>query len=221
MPELRLNRLAAIAGLAAVALVIASSIVLPITSNGPTTGSSPHRVASYIASHRHAIIVGLYLFSASLVLFVAFAAGLRARLRAADPGDSFATAALAGAAVLAGVLLVGFAVLMALAYHAGHARLDPDTERTLVDISYATFALSGLPTVVAIGGFSVALQRTRLLAPWVAWLGYLVALAHVAASVTFAQQGAFGLEGAVAAIVPVLFYVWLASVSAALLARRA
>jgi hypothetical protein len=217
--ELRLNRLSAAAGLASVALVIASGIVLPVT-DGPTTGSSAQRVATYIQDHRHAMIIARYLFAAAMVLFLAFAAGLRTRLRADGPADGFASAGLVGAAALTAVLLVGFALLMAVAYHAGHATLDLNTERTLVDIAYATFAISGLPTVLAIGAFSVAIQRTRLVAPWIAVLGYLVALAHVAASVTFSQQGIFGLEGTVAAIVPVLFFVWLAVVSGALMGRK-
>jgi hypothetical protein len=221
MDEAKLTRLTAFAGLGVFVLFIAGNLVVPLT-DAPSTNAPVERLVAFIFHHRRSLLADVYLNAVGFALFLCFAAGLRQWLRErAGAGEPFSAVGLVGAVALSTLLLVSVAFVVAVAYRSDTARLDPQTTRTLWDLTFIFFALSGLPTIVCTAGFSAAILRTRALAPWVAWVGFVAAAAHVAGSLTLAHRGAFALEGRVAEIVPLFLYAWIAVVSVMLLRARA
>ncbi|HVS29437.1 MAG TPA: hypothetical protein VHE14_07775 [Solirubrobacteraceae bacterium] len=212
----------AAAGLGVVALFIAGDIVLPF-NDAPSTNAAPIKVAAYVLHHRKALLADVYLNAVSFTLFICFAAGLWQLLRAGVlSGQPFATIGLASAVALSTVLLLGLAIAADVAYRSDTAQLDPQTLRILLDVTFISFAISGLPTIACMAAFSIAITRARALPLWVAWIGFAGAVAHIAGSLTYAHRGAFSLEGSVGQIVPLFFYVWLVAAAVGLLlhARR-
>ncbi|MDX6197000.1 MAG: hypothetical protein QOJ79_151 [Actinomycetota bacterium] len=153
--------------------------------------------------------IATLLVTYTCIVLIAFAAGLRDRLRAADPGPlpSFVLAAGTAAAVLVSVgAVAGFATGIA-ASDIPSFKVDGGISVVLDDMGYMLLA-TGL---MAAGGMAVATsivsRRTGVLPAWTAWLGFLLGLTAVG-SIFTAWLGFVGLP------------IWVVAVSVALLMRK-
>ena len=216
--HLRTARLTAIAGLGAVALYIAS---LPFTSPPPETDHPAAVFAAYYATNRTSTLIAAYLAVLSAAVALAFLAGLRDVLRGAEAAgqSTMATVGLVAGAVQFALVAAGVAVLAAAAYR---PRQPAETLRMLTDTGWVVINLgSGLPTALSVGAFSAVLNRTRVAGGLVVGLGLVVAIAHLVVAGAFAPGGTLSPLGAVALVVPALYYLWVATVSLTLLRRGA
>lgn len=182
---------------------------------GPSTPdtSDPHAVtqfASYWSDHDHQIKsrIGTLLLTYACILFIAFSAGLRDRLRTVDPGPLPSYVLAAGTAV--GVLLAAggtaaFAIGLAGA-DISSFKVDGALAVVLDDIGYVllTTGMMAAGSMAVVTG--IVSRRTKVLPGWTAWIGFLLGLT-AAGSIFTAWLGFFGLS------------VWVVAVSIAMLMR--
>jgi hypothetical protein len=203
-----------IAGIACFALIVVAGLIEP-TFDIPATTASPSEFARYAADHGTDLPLALFLWSVAFGLFLIFAAGVWARLRAAegDPATLSATFALAAAAMTV-LILAGFVPEAVAAYRAP----DGEDARLLSDLSFGLLAASGVPTAVACGAYAAVVRRTGTLASWSAWIAVVAAAAHIVVAATFLfDSGFLSLEGQVITWVPVTMFAWIGATSVALL----
>jgi hypothetical protein len=217
--DLRVLKGTAYAGLVVVALFILTILILPLT-DAPATNASAQDLAKWVTDHRAELIAVTWISALSFAFLFLFFAGLRHLLaRAEGLPPLLSNLGFASGAALVIVLWISLGFIAAAAYR------TPDEANTAViralsDLTWVGFALSGFPTAIALIAFSLVVRRTGILPPSVAWLGFIVGAAHVLATMTtFAREGAYSLAGDVASTVPLLFYIWVAIVSATLLRR--
>jgi hypothetical protein len=205
------SRGAGIAGIASFVLIVVAALVAPLWGI-PSTGSSEAAVAGYIAAHRDATLVALFLYALAFGLFFAFAAGAWARLR---DGDRMLAATFAFAAVaMATMILAAFVPLSVAAYRAPAV----SGARELRDATFGLLALSGVPTAAALAAYVAVVLRTRCLAVWSAWVAVVGVAAHVVIAASFLfRTGFFSLEGGVIVAVPATLFGWILLTSVALL----
>ena len=215
MQTARIERLTAIAGLVVVALSLVNLTLPPVPAgDAPATA-----FAGYYAAHRTAVLVVAYVAVLGAAVVVAFLAGLRDLLRRHEAGDgTLATTGLVAGVVEFTAVAVGLSILAAAAYRPGQ---PAETIRALTDAGWVVINLgAGLPTAVSVAAFSLVVLRTRLLPRWVVGFGLLVSVAHLVVSGAFARGGFLAPEGAIAVVVPTLYYLWVLVVSLTLLRRR-
>ena len=166
------NRIAAIGGFIAVALLILSGALL---GNQPTLDDPLEDVVQYIGDdltmHRLAMVFGILV----LPFFVVFFAGIVSKLRDGDRelNEAWGIAALAGAIFIGATAAIGdtFAVLLFLR---GGDGLDDSTVRVIYDGLIVAYGSTGIAVAGATGSVAVAAIRREF---WPTWYGWLSALA--------------------------------------------
>jgi hypothetical protein len=208
------TRATASVGLASFGLIVAAGVMQPLWL-APGTGASGREIAAYVADNRSTFLASIFLYTLGMAGFFAFGIALWTWLRR-RPGVAQAPAAVfaCGIASLCSVVFVGFAPALVLAYRSG-AVGDP---RLLWDLAFAILALSGAPTVLALGAYAWVVLSTGALAPWSGWIAAVAAAAHVVIVGTFFfSSGFFSLEGGVIVAIPTTMFLWLLAASVSLL----
>ena len=185
------DRIAAIAGLAFVVLIVASFF----TPDTPGSDVSAERIASEITADRSGHQMSLFLgFLADLAFFV-FLAGLWNRLRRWEGRGRLLSGliAISGAVFLA-TILVSEGIY--LAFVKGAIEGDPGALPALAVLDDWVGASSVVPGTAFFTAVAVAILSTRALPVWLGWLSALTAL-----SLFISVFGVFGSsddEGVVA-----------------------
>jgi hypothetical protein len=199
----RWERWSPIAGLLYVALFVIAILTTP------DTGESNREIVEHYADegNRRNDIVLTFLLAAAALSFVWFTSHLRSLLSAAAPASALPTLALAAGVASAALLAVAAATFgsISFTYGEGDFELDPNTARLVGSIGYGVFVASMWLAALLVLATSLVALRSRLLPPWLAWLGIPVVLALALA---FAFFPVFALLG------------WVAVVSVVLLTRR-
>lgn len=203
-------RVAGIAGIVAVLLVVADAIV---TGGVPRSTASTHKILSYYASdsHLHRQEAALILGALSMVFFLPFLGGLRSVVRSADRAHRWLAHVVLAAGTAFAVLFaslstmrgtVAFALDTSDAFRAGH--LDPQLVRAL-EVARSLFFIHALVAgAILIGAASWAMLRTRIFVPRIGSAGIALAV--------LVLIGAFLATSAV-----FLLLAWIVVVSLALL----
>ena len=113
--------------------------------------------------------------------FLVFLNSLRARLAAAE-GPRGTVAGLVSSAGLASIVLslgsvVSIASMSAVVEFNDRVVVDPNTVRMIESIGAGFFICAGMVASVLVAGTSVLALRTDVLPSWLAWLGFVVAIA--------------------------------------------
>jgi len=176
------DRWAPLTGLLSVAC---SLIGVMLVLNQPQDKDSDAKIAAYFANHSHRVhgVVGFFVFLAGILLLLAFLAGLRDRLLAAE-GQPGRLSALAFGGGIAGLPL--WAVSMLLANAAGFAanessafRVDPNTFRMLADTAYFAWVAAAIISSVVVWATSAVALRTSVLPRWHARFGILAGVVQL------------------------------------------
>jgi hypothetical protein len=212
------ERAAALAGIAAAALWVATAVAAPKPPNADAALSD---ITSYFSSHHDALLLDGVVALLTVPLLVLFVAGLRARVaRSEGAGSAAATAvAVGGAATIAGLGLQ--AVVFAALSQRVAALGSGDVVRAVYDLNWMTYALVGatagafLVTAAIAGMVTVALPR------WTSGLaGVLGTLSLVGACATIwsdtSPLGVVGFAGA-----RIGLFVWVLIVAVVMLRRGA
>ena len=203
------------AGAAGLVFVLLFVIALVIVPNPPKSGAPAREIQHHFAEHAGAIRVSTFFGVISVVFFIALLAGLRSRVDRFG-ADVFAGIAFGAGLVLAGLAMVAAVVSLTLAAEAPDLGLD--TVR-------ATYGLTSFYPAVATGvvfslaaAVGVGALRNHALPTWVGYISFAYAAYEVIESFTvLATSGAFEPGGVVNSFGTVLFALWAACVSVALL----
>jgi hypothetical protein len=198
------------AGVLAVALAGAGAVLL---LDLPRVDATAIDVQEFARESRTRILVAGYVWGVAVMAMLCFAAGLHAVLRKRSSGVAN-DAAFAAAVALAALQFVGWGLLLALAYRP----LEAEAAHLLNDLVYLLLAYAGFPAALWTAGASWALWRSRLVRPWVAWLGVASALIHLEAAGALASGGQFSPSGFGAYLAPALISAWMGAVAVAALA---
>ncbi len=195
------------AGIAALVFVALTLVAVFATGEPPAADDAVAEIRDYLVDHRSTLLLSNLLGLVAIPFVIWFGTVMRQALRRDRTADAFGTASLAGLILAATMAMAGGAVGTAPVYVDGVAgQLGDDTIRfayeaqtLLFAATSAGFLLFGLTT-------GLAIQRTRGLPIYLAWLAYLVALGNLVALVSTAAPGAsaLGLFGVLSFVLFVL-----------------
>ena len=177
-----LARLAPLAGVLFVALIVASFIV---SGETPSTDDSTRKVIDYWEGHETEGIVSALLGAYAMVAYLWFVGTLRSVLRQAEglTGRLSATA-FAGGVVFAGYALVGLTMMFAAAETADD--VPPAVTQTLSVLNSECWLGLAVGNAVLLLATGVLLLRTGLLPKWLGWVTVLLGVASVTPAGFFA-----------------------------------
>jgi hypothetical protein len=181
--------------------------VYPIWSF-PATQTSGAEVARWAAAHHDRLVVSQMLYTVGVAFWLIFGAAVSAYLRHRLPaGSTLAIGFAAGLVGLVTLILSGFTAFDLLLYrHRG-----AESSALLYDLTFGLLAMSGIPTVVALGSFAVAVYRYRVLPRSTAHLAVVATAGHLLLLAAFiAHDGPLSLEGFLITWgIPVLLFAWI------------
>lgn len=180
--------------------------VYPIWSY-PHTQTSGLEVAAWAANHHAQLVVTQLLNTVGVTVWFVFGAALCTYLRDRLPAGSTLPACFAGSFFGCAILLLsGFTAFNLLLYRRHSAELST----LLYDLTFGLLAMSGLPTVVALGSFAAAVYRHRVLARYTAHLAIAGAAIHPLLLAAFiVEEGPLSLQGLSIAIMPAFLFAWI------------
>ena len=219
MDERSISRWTAFAGIATVAITVVA-IAIFASLSPPADDDTPASVAAFFADNRTPILVLTYLVALSFGTNLVFFVGLRELFRERGREiDALANVGLVAGAAFVVLLFAAFAVLLQLAYREGAG--DPGTQRTLFDLYSLMVTMTGVPTAVSVGAFSIAVLKSGVVARWLGWYGFAVAAAHLISMASFAREGFFTPAVMAGTVAPLMFEAWVLVFSVLLLMRAA
>lgn len=207
------RQLAAWAPYAGIAFVVLAIIGILFLLDIPDADASDEDIADYLGDGgRHARnIIGFYLCTLASLAFLWFLAGLRSRLHEAEGMPGTLSALAFGAGLLfTGLFLVSAVSMVAVAGGIEFGDVPEDVNgdfvRMLPQFGFGLLLVGGgFSAIGLILATSVVVLDTGVLPSWVAWLGFLAALALVFAFI----------------FIPIVaLLVWVLAVSIALLMGR-
>lgn len=180
--------------------------VYPIWSY-PQTQTSGSDVAVWATNHHEQLVVTQLLNTVGVTLWFVFGAALWTYLRDRLPTRSTLPVCFAasffGCVIL---LLSGFTAFNLLLYRQHSAELST----LLYDLTFGLLAMSGLPTVVALGSFAAAVYRHRVLPRYTAHLAIAGAAVHPLLLAAFiVEDGPLSLQGLSITAMPAFLFAWI------------
>jgi hypothetical protein len=204
------------AGIAFIVLIVLSVAIPGVLP--PDNSASPQEIGAFADAHRVALLIAGWLGIPSVALFVWFAVGLyRWLISVSATNDEGAPLfALINGVIASAIAAVSSCLQLVLVFH-GSADLGPQLVRALFDMLSITGAVVIGLSAFFFFGASLSGARHGSLPSWLCWLGYLVALANLAASVSCVYKSgpmALGtiLPGFVLSIVPFAIWILLAAI---------
>jgi hypothetical protein len=200
-------RIARWAGTLGVAIPAAAIPVYPIWSVPPTQTSGTN-IALWAAAHHDRLVITQLLYTVGVGFWLVFGAAVYSHLRnRLPPGSPLATGFSLGLVGLVTLILSGFTAFDLLLYRPRSAELSA----LLYDLTVGLLAMSGVPTVVALGCFAVAVYRYRVLRRSTAYLAAIAAVGHVFLLAAFiAPTGPLSLQGFLTVTgIPLLLFAWI------------
>jgi hypothetical protein len=215
---LRVQRLTAVAGLLAVAVLFVGWLFIPSDPPGPA--ATAEQVVRWTLDDRRALLVGTVLVAAGVGLAIVFFAGLRSLCaRAEGPPGLFATVGWGATLVALAVVFVALAIAQTQSYLVLDG--DPATVEAFHEARLLLTDLAGLPAAVGLLAFGIAMLRTGFPVKWLGALAGLAAAAQVVGVVALSRQGFFSPSGGAPLLGAAGVGIWITAVSVVLLARPA
>jgi hypothetical protein len=184
----------------------------------PGTGASAGEIAGFVDMHRSALLAAVILTVAGVALWLLFGVGVWVWMRETASGDSFlSTCFVVGLVSFVTLLFAGFTSFLVLVYRAP----EPSDPRLLYDLAFGLLAMSGVPTMLALGAYAAHVFGDRRLPAWTAWVAVAAALANLVLLASLViRSGFFSREGGVVIAIPGTLFVWILATSVVLLRAR-
>ena len=199
-------RVARWAGTLGVILPAITLAVYPIWSY-PGTQTSGTDVALWAATHHDRLVVTQLLNTVGVTVWFIFGAATWTYLRDRLPATSMLPACFAASFMACVTLLLsGFTAfdLLLCRTHTG------EISNLLYDLTFGLLAMSGLPTVVALGTFAVAVYAHRVLPRYAAHLAMAGAAIHPLLLTAFiVEDGPLSLQGLSITAMPAFLFAWI------------
>jgi hypothetical protein len=211
------ERIGAATGIAFVAFLLASFLVIPEAP--PALDDPIADIRSFFVDHSSAFQASAYLTGLAGLFFLFFLGSLGTALDRATPGGPERRVVIPAGAIVLALAFVNVAILDSLATRVA-AEADQAVIRALYDVQAFVITMAAFAIAAFVGAVSVASMRARLLPPLVDRLGLVLAVGWLISGFgVFVESGTFSPTGAVGFIVLVLWLAWIVAVSASLLRR--
>ena len=202
------------AGSIAVVLFVAGSL---LAGSAPRPDASTADVISFLVQHRSTLLAGTVLILLSVPFFGCFIGLLAGVLREAEGGR----APLTGAAVVGWVLTLAIVSIGILGQAAltwrGADQADPGMVRFVYDMSsLSVYTVSATAVALSVGATSLIIVRSGVVPRWIAALGLVEIVLNVVELGGVASRTGLNAGGYGAGIGPLLWAVWVACLSIAL-----
>ena len=175
----RWERLAALAGIAAVALWIVGLVVQgeppEEKDEGASPGSGGADVLRWYNDETDTILAGGFIFQVGVLFFLIFLVALRLRLASVEGGSGFLTLLASGAGIAMAVFLLA-APGGDMAGAINDEELTPDSALALRFISDALFVGAELSAALFVAATGLLAVRLRALPVWLGWISFALAL---------------------------------------------
>lgn len=207
------------AGLLGVYIPAAAIPIYPIWLV-PSTQTSGHDIASWALAHHDRLVITQVLYTVGVAFWLAFGAAVWTHLRNRLPaGSPLATGFGVGLVGLVTLILGGFTAFNLLLYRPRSAEMSS----LLYDLTVGLLAMSGVPTVVALGCFATAVYRHGVLRRSTAHLAAVAACGHVLLLAAFiAPTGPLSLQGFLTITgIPLLLFAWIGHTAQVITAKVA
>lgn len=193
-------------GILGVVLPASTLLAYPIWSF-PGTRTPAIEVARWAGAHHDRLVVTMTLNTIGVTFWFVFGAAVWAYLRDRLPVKSILpTCFAAGFIGCVTLLLSGFAAFDLLLYR----RRGAEAASLLYDLTFGLLAMSGMPAVVALGAFAVAVYTRQVLPSYAGYLAIAAAVAHPFLLVTFIVRGGpLSLEGIATTVMPAFLVAWM------------
>lgn len=200
-------RVARWSGILGFALPALTLVVYPIWWF-PDTQTPATDVAQWAVVHHEQLVVTMLLNTVGVTLWLVFGAAVWTYLRDRLPVRSMAPMCFAGGFIACVTLLLsGFTAFDLLLYREHHS---PEIAGLLYDLAFGLLAMSGMPTVVALGAFAVAVYVHRVLPRYTAHLALAAAAVHPLLLLAFiVDDGPLSLEGLSITAMPAFLFAWI------------
>jgi hypothetical protein len=208
----RWEKLAAATGVAFVALILASSFVVP--KMPPKIDDSIGTIGRFYVDHHSGLLWGSFLAGLSTLFGLWFFGTVAAWIR--RQGQPRLASILFGGSIAAiSIASVGGLCSTLLAYRAdGSGQASPATVQLLSDGSLMAFTFVWIPIAVFVAATSMAGMRSSALPQWLWGSGAVYAVVAVIGSAgVFAHDGFFAPGGGLSFILFLAFAVWVLSLS--------
>jgi Domain of unknown function (DUF4386) len=173
-PPARYEKLGAGAGVAYALVGFVGSSLLPVAKVGPEDTAAA--IAKQLLADRGRVSAGVLLTMLSLFFFLVFLSCLHRWLRDVEGEEGwFATLALVGGALMAGMLLVVVMLAIASTVLAGYGP-DPVVARTILVLEWQAIPIAFIPAAAFIGGTGLVGYTTGALPRWLAISGLVIAI---------------------------------------------
>ena len=199
-------RVARWSGLFGVVLPAITLLVYPIWSF-PATRTQSVDVGRWAAAHHDRLVLTMALNTVGVTLWLIFGAAVWTYLRDRVPMKSIIpTCFAAGFIGCVTLLLSGFTAFDLLLYR----RRSADAASLLYDLTFGMLAMSGMPLVVALGAFAVAVYARQALPAYAGHLALAAAVVHPVLLLTFVFRGGpLSLEGYSITAMPAILFAWI------------
>lgn len=199
-------RVARWSGTLGVLLPALTLLAYPIWSF-PGTRTPPIEVARWAMAHHDRLVATMLLFTIGVTLWFVFGAAVWAYLRDRLPMRSILPTCFAvGFIGCVTLLLSAFTAFDLLLYR----RRSADVAELLYDLTFGLMAMSGLPTILALGAFAVAVYTRQALPRYTGHLALAAAMVHPLLLLSFVvRSGPLSLEGFPITAMPALLFVWI------------
>lgn len=191
--------------------------VYPIWSY-PQTQTSGTEMARWAVAHHDRLVVSMVLNAVGVTLWLVFGAAVSMYLRDRLPARSvLPTCFNASLIACVTLLLSGFTAFDLMLYRPHNA----DIVTLLYDLTFGLLAMSGMPTVVALGSFAVAVYAHDVLPRYTAHLAATGAAVHPLLLAAFiVDDGPLSLEGLSITAMPAFLFAWILGTALAMPRRN-
>jgi hypothetical protein len=213
----RWERIGAAAGIAFVALLLASFLVIPDAP--PALDGPVAKIRSYYIDNSSAFQASAYLTGLAGFFFLGFLGALSKALARVEPNGWLNLVVFPAGAIVLALAFANAAITDTLATRIA-AESDQAVIRALYDVQAFTITFTAFPIAAFVGAVAIVSRRTRLLPPLVTLLGLaLVPAWLISGFAVFTESGTFSPTGAFGLIVVLAWLAWMLAVSASLLRR--
>ncbi|CAJ1506168.1 hypothetical protein MU0083_003878 [[Mycobacterium] kokjensenii] len=199
-------RVARWSGVSGVTVSAGSILSYPIWSF-PGTRTAPIDIGRWAAAHHDRLVMTMVLNILGVTLCLVFGAAvwvyLRDRLSMRSTLPSCFVVGFTGSATL---LLAGLTAFDLLLYR----RRSADTSALLYDLTFGLLAMSGMPALVMLATFAVAVYTRRVLPAYAGHLALAAVAVHPLLLLAFViPSGPLSLEGPTIMVMPVFLCAWI------------
>jgi hypothetical protein len=165
-------------GLGGLGLVVVLLVTIFGTPNQPDPTASAATVAKFVHDHQGGLYLNAYLTSLAVLIGTSFLWYLREVVAPAIPGRRLANLGFAGSLLfmVGGIYAAGSSFTMAAVVN--HA--DPNVLQTLNIFSEGVNSFEGDAIALMIGATSLGILRSKALPSWLAYIGFVLAVASFA-----------------------------------------